>query len=157
MTSYRRVNATTCSRCSHEYCTSCTANIDTCLACDNTAGYFLSGTTCVFVDENCLTIDGSNNCTSCVDGFGVDSGKCAECTKVNCLKCPANKSTCTECDVGFGVSGGSCAACGANCLECAANVSTCTSVPDGFYITGGTGTACADANCVACSNASNCT
>lgn len=115
----------------HKGCYSCTdyTKCDTCMS-----NYYKNGDFCSLCDSNCRTCqDSPTKCTSCEEGFYVDSNnRCEQCSDTNCRHC-SNAKTCTECKDGYYKSGTSgCLQCITNCEKCD-NKDTCNTCKTGFY------------------------
>jgi len=78
-------------------------------------------------------------CTTCVDGYNLEHGKCTQCDDVNCASCSiTDTGKCSACEADYYLSNSACTACG-----------------DGKYSAAGSSVAsacksCADSNCLAC-------
>jgi hypothetical protein len=101
-----------------------------CTACNSTANYYLSGTTCTPLSS---IPPGS--------GANTTSGTVVSCQANYCANCQANYLTCTACSSGYYLFGSTCV----------------TSPPPGYGISGTNILACTVSNCQTCSPITTCT
>jgi proprotein convertase subtilisin/kexin type 5 len=80
-----------------------------CLTCNNS--YRLTNGSCIILpspnDPNCLTVDNSSRCLSCVDGYYVQDGLCSA-VSILCLIFDYSKSECNQCKPGYFLQDGGC-------------------------------------------------
>lgn len=148
------INAGSCSRC-YPNCKTCSDSNPppargSCLA-DGCADGFYAHTdgTCRECDASCLTCDdGTTACTSCHDGYFVDSSASDVCTECNteCLACSA-ADTCTACRDGWYLDEDAtpitCVRCHSSCLKCSgAGLGACTECRTGQNLSDAAGGFC---------------
>lgn len=128
-------------------------------------GYAPNGNGCLKCDQapQCLACqsDATSVCTSCADGYQLDSGKCKACDESNCASCPTNTDECEK----YKVSTGQIAfennigeiipvVCNAGCLSCSSsNPNTCLNCIDGYSLQNGYCVPCAS-SCKSCKDGS---
>ncbi|CAD8125900.1 unnamed protein product [Paramecium sonneborni] len=82
---------------------------------DNT---FLSSNICQVCQQPCKTCTSLNSCTSCIEGYCMDSNNTCQVCSSDCNTCMNNNTKCTSCKVGYYLKDDRCFECDSNCIEC---------------------------------------
>ncbi|KAL4435263.1 hypothetical protein ABPG74_017355 [Tetrahymena malaccensis] len=158
-------NSSACQSCSPGYylnsqsqCQPCTSPCSTCQTSSTNCNscitnYNLIGSQCfpTNCDSSCLTCSvpqNPNNCTSCRNGFYLNSvQQCQPCDSTTsfCQNCVSLSSYCTSCVSNYQLIGSTCKPiCAQNCATCTQPLlmAFCTACQDGYFLNSGNCTPC---------------
>ena len=134
------------SRCKKNCLNNCASCDNPCTKCDD--GYFLAEGKCSECSPNCQTCGTSSEiCTSCFEGFELNSFGCQVSCIEGCVEC---ENPCRECKIGYFLQTGICKFCNNLCKTCTLNPDHCTSCLPGFNLLNSTCKQSCKEHCLTC-------